>query len=122
MSKLERIPTDEDRYVYAVDLVRVIDGDTVVLDLDLGVEMWQRGQHCRLIGINAPEPHTETREAGLASAARLRELLSGADHLLARTHFDKVGSFRRLLVELWADGMEINQRMVDEGHAVEAYR
>lgn len=37
MSNLERTPTDADRYVYAAELRRVIDGDMVVLDIDLGV-------------------------------------------------------------------------------------
>ena len=111
-------PSAAARYVYAVQLVRVIDGDTVVLDIDLGCEMWLRGQHCRLIGINAPEPHTSTREVGRAAARRLVELLADPQQMLVRTHYDRRGSFRRLLVELWADDIHVNQRMVDEGHAV----
>lgn len=114
---LERHPSNLDRYVYAAELVRVVDGDTVVLDIDLGCEMWIRRQHCRLICINAPEPHTETREAGDKATWRLRELLASTEQLLVRTHYDRKGSFRRLLVELWADGLNINDRMVDEGHA-----
>ena len=114
---IKRPPATADLYVYSAELVRVIDGDTVVLDIDLGIDQWARKQHCRLIGINAPEPHTETRKAGDAATWRLRELLKTTECLLVRTHYDKKGTFRRLLVELWADGINLNQRLVDEGHA-----
>lgn len=113
-----RAPTADDCYVYAVELVRVIDGDTVVLDIDLGCESWLRGQHCRLLGINAPEPHGETRNAGIQSGLELARILSRTRELLVRTHFDKKGSFRRLLVELWADGCNVNEELVRSGHAV----
>ena len=117
MSNLEPIPTSADRYVYAVELVRVIDGDTLVVDIDLGCEMWLRGQHVRLWGIDSPEPHTETKAAGDAATRWLRGLLEGAQEILVRTHFDKTGSFRRLLVDVFADGANINQIMVTSGHA-----
>lgn len=117
MNNLERTPSNADRYVYAVRLVRVIDGDTVVLDVDLGCDVWIRNQHCRLIGINAPEPVGSTRQAGDEAAWRLRELLSQAEQLLVRTFYDRKGSFRRLLVQLWADGLNINERLVAEGYA-----
>lgn len=108
----------EDRYVYAAKLVRVVDGDTVILDIDLGCHVWLHDQRCRLLGINAPESHTETKEAGNAATAWLRELLADAKELLIRTHVDKSDSFGRILVELWADGHNINYSMVQDGHAV----
>jgi micrococcal nuclease len=113
-----KVPHPHDRYVYSATLVRVIDGDTVVVDIDLGCEMWLRGQHCRLYGINAPEPHTKTREAGDAATAYLNLLLQNSDEILVRTHFDKRGSFKRLLVDLFVEGMDINAAMVEAGHAV----
>jgi len=115
---LEYAPHPCDRYIYSCNVCRVIDGDTVVLDIDLGCEMWIRNQHCRLIGIDAPEKHTETRAAGEASKARLETLLAEASQILVRTHYDRTGSFRRLLVQIWADGININNQLVDEGYAV----
>jgi endonuclease YncB( thermonuclease family) len=76
-----------------------------------------RKQHCRLIGIDTPEPHTETKAAGDAATKRLLELVESAAILLVRTHFDRKGSFRRLLIELWADGVNVNDQLVDEGFA-----
>jgi micrococcal nuclease len=113
-----RLEHPRDQYVYACRLVRIIDGDTVVLDIDLGCDVWLHKQHCRLFGINSPEPHTTTKDAGNAATAWLHELLYGTRELLVRTYYDRTDSFRRLLVELWADGHNINYCMVQDGHAV----
>ena len=42
-------------YTYKANIVRVIDGDTVVADIDLGFDVWLRKEHLRLVGIDAPE-------------------------------------------------------------------
>jgi len=128
---LERIapPCENDLYTYKVRPVRVVDGDTVILDIDLGCGMWLRGERCRLLGINAPEPHTDTRHEGLRSTRHLEELLElDTDwpvFILARTHKDKKGKWGRWLVELWKMNdstaeytRNINQQMVDDGYAV----
>ena len=41
-------------YTYKAKLIRVIDGDTIVADIDLGFNMILRDQHIRLTGINTP--------------------------------------------------------------------
>lgn len=97
---------------------RVIDGDTVDIFVDLGFRAWQKVRF-RLLGINAPEPKMETREAGLAAAAYLGELLF-ADHdevrLISTKSTDKYG---RWLAEIWVgdDQQSINSKMVESGHA-----
>ncbi len=40
---------------YTCRIVRVIDGDTIVVDIDLGYGLWQRDQPLRLRGIDAAE-------------------------------------------------------------------
>ncbi len=40
---------------YTCRIVRVIDGDTIVVDIDLGYGLWQVGQPLRLRGIDAAE-------------------------------------------------------------------
>jgi len=45
-------------YEYAVTIVRVVDGDTVDVDIDLGFEVTLKNQRVRLIGIDAPETRT----------------------------------------------------------------
>ena len=115
-------PSPNDRYTYAVQLVRIIDGDTVVLDIDLGCKMWLKDEHCRLSGINTPELHGEEREEGYRSLAGLQYLIDGKEILIRmskdkRTLKDKKGKFGRWLVELWVDGRSVNDQLVDGGYA-----
>ncbi|MCE6966950.1 thermonuclease family protein, partial [Cereibacter sphaeroides] len=58
-------------YLYRADIVRVIDGDTVVADIDLGFSMWLRDQRLRLFGIDAPEDSTEEGKV-VTAAVRAR--------------------------------------------------
>jgi micrococcal nuclease len=44
-------------YNYKSVIVRWIDGDTVVLDIDLGFDMWIRNAYCRLSNIDTPETY-----------------------------------------------------------------
>jgi endonuclease YncB( thermonuclease family) len=90
----------------------VIDGDTLVLDIDLGWDVWLRGQHCRLLGIDAPERHTD---AGKRAKQYLESVLG--DHLVVKTTKDKTGSFGRMLVTVFRDGRDLNELMVKSGHA-----
>lgn len=42
-------------YQYRATFVRAIDGDTAVLDVDLGFNVWLKNIHFRFFGIDAPE-------------------------------------------------------------------
>ena len=46
-------------YTYWATLERVIDGDTVVLNIDLGFNVTLTGVHMRIYGIDCPEKNTE---------------------------------------------------------------
>ena len=66
-------------YQYKAVLVRVIDGDTIDVDIDLGFDVWLKKQRVRLAGIDAPESRTRNKAEkvlGLAAKARLTELCS----------------------------------------------
>lgn len=89
-----------------VTLVRVIDGDTVVVDIDLGMRMWAKGVPVRLAGINTPE----RGQPGYADAtAKLRELTAGKSIALHSHEWDKYG---RIVGTLFADGVHVNQAML----------
>lgn len=65
-------------YNYRCVIVRVIDGDTVDVDIDLGFSVWLRNQRVRLQGIDTPESRTKDlaeKAHGLAAKHRLVELL-----------------------------------------------
>jgi endonuclease YncB( thermonuclease family) len=48
----------DDLYAYSAVITRVVDGDTLVVDIDAGFDIWLRGQTLRLNRINAPEMKT----------------------------------------------------------------
>lgn len=99
-------------YEYRAILDRVVDGDTVVLHVDLGWNVWLRHQHCRLAGIDAPERYTEDGK----HAKTYLESIIGED-LVITTDVDKTGSFKRMLVTLFCAGQNINERMLASGNA-----
>ena len=45
-------------YTYNAVITRVVDGDTLVVDIDAGFDIWLRGQTLRLNRVNAPEMKT----------------------------------------------------------------
>jgi len=100
-------------YSYTATLLRVIDADTVVLDLDLGFKLWRRNESYRLGRIDAPELPTE---GGIAARSALVLELTTARSLSVTTA--RADKFGRWLVELIADGRNINDWLVSTGHAV----
>ena len=49
-------------YEYNCKIVKVVDGDTVDVDIDLGFGVWMRNERVRLYGIDAPESRTSDKE------------------------------------------------------------
>lgn len=102
-------------YQYTATFHRVIDGDTVVADVDLGFNIRHRIT-ARLDGINCPE--LPTRE-GDASRLALMSLVTGKT-LEVRTIRDRKDKYGRwLLVIVLEDGVTTaNQVLIDGGHAL----
>ena len=48
-------------FEYKCNLVKVVDGDTVDVDIDLGFGVWLRKQRIRLYGIDTPESRTRDK-------------------------------------------------------------
>jgi len=110
------------KYYYGVEILRVVDGDTVDVRIDLGFDVWHKCR-VRLMGINAPESRTRDKEEkvkGLAAKAWLTEQLSNEEHPCELQSHGK-GKFGRILGEFFINGININQSMVDNGHAVEYF-
>lgn len=104
-------------YVYRATLIRVVDGDTVWLDVDLGFDVRRRDSF-RLYGIDAPEMGTP--EGTAAKAWLLEELGVPGSPLLVRTLRDKREKYGRYLALLFHDEHDdqaINHAMVAAGHA-----
>ena len=65
-------------WTYRTKLRRVVDGDTVDVDIDLGFGIWQMNERVRIMGIDTPESRTRDKiekKFGLAAKAKLKSLL-----------------------------------------------
>jgi micrococcal nuclease len=120
-------------YEYRTKLIKVVDGDTVDVDIDLGFGIWLRNERVRIMGIDTPESRTRNKVEklfGKAASKRLKELL-GKDPVLrtqvARDGEDMKGKFGRILgdfdvycptTDAWRP---VTAVMADEGHCVPYY-
>ena len=107
-------------YEYKVSLVKVVDGDTVDVDIDLGFGMTYKKQRVRMVGIDTPESRTRDlveKKFGKASKKHLKGILESGD--IELVSHDK-GKFGRILGELFMGGstFSVNQQMINEHHAV----
>ena len=114
-------------YEYKVNILKVVDGDTVDVDIDLGFGVWMHKERVRLFGIDTPESRTrdlEEKKYGLAAKQYLKDKLNSGTPIL-KTFKDGVGKYGRILGELWVEEVaqesdkitvktNINQLMVEE--------
>lgn len=86
---------------YRCKMVKVVDGDTADVDIDLGFGVWLKKQRIRFYGIDTPESRTSDKEEkpyGLAAKAFvLKYLPIGSDQTLVTIKDDATGKFGRIL-------------------------
>ena len=115
-------------YEYRVNIDRVVDGDTVDVDIDLGFGVWLRGERVRMMGIDTPESRTSDVVEivfGKAAKAKLEELLGETAILktqVSKDGEDMKGKFGRILgdfdVEFNGEMKPATDVLVETGHAV----
>ena len=114
-------------YEYRCKVIKVIDGDTVDVDIDLGFDIMLRDERVRIMGIDTPESRTRDKvekKFGLASKARLKELIGGKSGPILKTQINKKGEdmrgkFGRILGDfVTEEGRMVTDILVEEGHAV----
>ena len=99
-------------YTYKAKLDRIIDGDTVDAHIDLGFDITIH-KRIRLAGIDTPESRTrdlEEKERGLASKARLEELLGEGDCVIES---NKIGKYGRVLGTIFVEGINDDNLTAD---------
>ena len=108
-------------YEYKCKLVRVVDGDTIDVDVDLGFGVWMQNQRIRMYAIDTPESRTSDdveKVYGNAAKDFLIKWTKSGD-LTLKTFKDSKGKYGRILGEIWYAGEHnINQLLVDNHHAV----
>lgn len=115
-------------YEYKVKVLKVVDGDTFDVDIDLGFKVWLRNERVRLHGIDTPESRTrdlEEKKYGLAAKNFLKTSLKNGT-VVMKVH-DR-GKFGRILGEIFVKDNEghpvfetnisVNQAMIENHHAV----
>ena len=107
------------------EVTSVLDGDTFRANISEWPPIIGHRIPVRIAGINAPERRSrcdteaeKDRERELAADARiyLVERLRGADVVELRRI--ERGSFFRIIAEVWADGENVGQEMIEAGHAL----
>ena len=115
-------------FEYSCTIVRVVDGDTVDVDIDLGFGMWMKKQRIRFYGIDTPESRTrdlEEKKYGLAAKAFVEAHLPVGSIRTLTTVKDERGKFGRILgkfkayddyTDAWVN---LNQLMIIKHYGVE---
>ena len=107
-------------YEYNCKIVRVIDGDSIILDIDLGFGLWIHGESIRLYGIDTPECRTrdaEEKAAGLLAKDFVKNCLHVGGTYRLQTK--EKGKFGRYLGTIYlTDESSINAALVKERLAV----
>ncbi len=103
-------------YHYRATVQRVVDGDTIDLTVDAGFRITFTDRF-RLYGIDTPELRTPTYEAGHAARIWLENLITGQD-LVIETHKPERDKYGRWLATLFLGDVNVNDALVEAGHAV----
>jgi micrococcal nuclease len=109
-------------YQYKAKVIRVVDGDTLDAQIDLGFDVWVK-KRIRLADINAYECRTRDKEEkakGLRAKMWLIALLDGHDNEFI-VESTEVGKYGRCLGYIYVGprgSSTVNQQLIDEGHAV----
>ena len=107
-------------YEYNCKIERVVDGDSIIVAIDLGFGLWIHGESIRLFGVDCPECRSRDKKekaAGLAAKDFVtRRLQHGGTYTLTTKEKGKFG--RYLGVISFEDGTSINAALVEENLAV----
>lgn len=115
---------------YDVEVIKVVDGDTVDVNINLGFGVWLKDERVRVMGIDTPESRTSDRVEDLfgeAAKARLKQLLKGGAKLVTtedKDGEDVKGKFGRVLGDFEVYDAELDRWtpvtdiLIREGHCV----
>ena len=113
---------------YDVKVIKVVDGDTVDVDIDLGFGVCLKDERVRIMGIDTPESRTRDKVEDLfgeAAKERLKVLMKDGGKLITtedRKGEDMKGKFGRILgdfkVDYNGEMKKVTEILTEEGHCV----
>jgi len=109
-------------YEYKATVKRIIDGDSIVLDIDLGFYMFMNETKIRLYGLDTPEMNSEDpllRLQAIMATRYLYDNLQIGEKVTIKTVLDKREKYGRLLATITTkDGLNINEGLIQNKLAV----
>ena len=118
-----------DPYIFKCTVMKIIDGDTVDVDIDLGFDCWLRSQRIRLVGIDAPECRTRDRQEkafGFAAKEFVENFIPVGSSAILKTK--EKGKYGRYLGDLKVGSKSMPSRpmwlckaLLDNHHAVKYF-
>lgn len=103
-------------YTYKAKIIAVYDGDTVTALVDLGFLHTQE-MKLRLYGIDTPEMRGTEKVEGKKVRDIVREMILDKE-VTIRSYKDKQGKYGRYLATIVLEnGLDLNQWLIDNGHA-----
>tara|TARA_R110002060_G_scaffold74865_1_gene84315 strand:+ start:388 stop:786 length:399 start_codon:yes stop_codon:yes gene_type:complete len=109
-------------FEYSCVITKIIDGDTVDVDIDLGFDCWLRKQRIRLYGIDAPESRTRDKQEkryGLAAKKFVMDFMPVGSSAVLITK--EKGKYGRYLGDLKVGGKWLCKQLLDNHHAVKYF-
>lgn len=103
-------------FIYDAVIEKVVDGDTVAVSVDLGMDTWKHGTKLRLMGINTPEKNTE---AGVAAKTFMESLFKPGQPVRIETIKDDTEKYGRYLAKVYHPTLttSVNDELVAKGFA-----
>jgi len=104
-------------YTYRAIITSVYDGDTVTADIDLGMNIWLRGERLRLWGIDTPELRRGTRRQAARKARDFLRTQILGQKVIIKTIRDRKGKYGRYLAVIYKGRVNINDLMISKSYA-----
>lgn len=112
-------------FEYRCTILRVVDGDTADVDIDLGFGVWIRNERVRFMGIDTPESRTRDKEEkvfGLYAKEYVKKHIPEGSTQILKTFKDDKGKFGRVLGDfILEDGSSLIEKMIEECVGVAYY-
>jgi micrococcal nuclease len=93
-------------YQYRAVIKKVVDGDTLEIDIDLGLLVWIHGEKIRLLGVNTPEVYGVKKGSpewfeGNKASTFVKAVLKEQDDVIVETVKDKKEKYGRYLAVVY---------------------
>lgn len=106
-------------WTYTADIDKVVDGDTIDFEVDLGFKIY-KGVRTRLLGVDTHETYgvkkdSDEYERGMEEKRFVESWLDDADEIFIQTEKDSKGKYGRWLARVYNQDYDcLNKKLVAE--------